>query len=353
MKYRKFGRTGLQLSEIGFGAWGIGKTSWVGADDQTSTRALMAARDAGINFFDTALVYGGGHSERLLAQTFGKSFEVIIASKAPPKNRLWPARAGVPLRDAYPKWYVLENLRKSLSNLQRETIDLYQFHVWSDEWANDAEWLKTVEEIRRSGQARFIGISINDHQPHNVIKALEAGLVDSVQVIYNLFDQSPEDTLFPYCQAHDIGVIARVPFDEGGLTGAIRPGVTFPAGDFRNYYFAGRRKQRVWERVQRLVSDAGIELQQLPDLALRFCLSHAAVSTVVPGMRTPAHVQSNVAATEHGTISTDALRRLRKHRWVRNFYAPPGTLADRIKGRARRIAKRLLPSRLASGFRQL
>ena len=182
--------------------------------------------------------------------------------------------------------------------------------------------------------------------PRYVIKALETGLVDSVQVIYNLFDQSPEDRLFPYCQAHDIGVIARVPFDEGGLTGAIQPTVTFPAGDFRNYYFAGKRKQQVWERVQRLVSDAGIQVEQLPDLALRFCLSPTAVSTVIPGMPTPAHVQSNVAASERGPLSTDLSGRVRKHRWVRNLYAPPRTLAGRIKGRARRVAKRLLPARL-------
>ncbi len=352
MRYKRFGRTGLRVSEIGFGAWGIGKTSWIGADDQVSIRALMTARDAGVNFFDTALAYGRGHSERLLAQTFGKSEDVVIASKVPPKNGLWPAPAGVPLREAYPKSHVLESLRKSLTNLLRETIDLYQFHVWSDEWADDAEWLNTIEEIRRSGMARSIGISINDHQPDNVIRALETGLVHCVQVIYNLFDQSPEDKLFPYCQANDIGVITRVPFDEGGLTGAVHPGVTFPPQDFRNQYFAGKRKRQVWERVQQLAREANIGLEQLPDLALRFCLSHAAVSTVIPGMRTPAHVQGNVAAADRGTLSTDLLDRLHKHRWARNFYAAPQSWASKVGGYIRRLSTKSSPSRVALAPRQ-
>lgn len=340
MRYRRLGRTGLKVSEIGFGTWGIGKTSWIGADDQESTSALITARDAGVNFFDTALAYGRGHSEQLLAQVFGKSKEVVVASKVPPKNGLWPAPAGVPLQQAYPKSHVLESLRTSLTNLQREAIDLYQFHVWSDEWAKDAEWLDAIEEIRRSGMARFIGVSINDHQPDNVIQALETGLVDCVQVIYNLFDQSPEDKLFPYCQAHDIAVIGRVPFDEGGLTGAIHRGVTFPPRDFRNYYFAGNRKRHVWTRVRRLVADAGITLDQLPDLALRFCLSQAAVSTVIPGMRTAAHVHANVAASDHGALSKDLVDRLHKHRWVRNFYAPPQSWASKARSYIRRLTQR-------------
>ncbi len=342
MKYRRLGRTGLRISEIGFGAWGIGQTSWIGAKDQDSIRALIAARDAGLNFFDTALAYGRGHSEQLIAQVFGKSHEVIIGSKVPPKNGLWPAASGVPLREAYPKSHVLECLQKTLSNLCRETIDLYQFHVWSDEWAGESEWLSTIEEITRSGMVKFIGISINDHQPENVIRALETKLVHSVQVIYNIFDQSPEDRLFPYCRAQDIGVIARVPFDEGALTGAIRPGVSFPIGDFRNYYFAGKRKQQVWKRVQLLVHDSETSVEQLSDLALRFCLSNPTVSTVIPGMRTPAHVLSNVSASDHGTLSENVVQRLRNHRWVRNFYAPPQTWAEKVKLYGRRVSQKTL-----------
>jgi aryl-alcohol dehydrogenase-like predicted oxidoreductase len=351
MNYRRLGRTGLEISEIGFGAWGIGQTSWIGAQDQDSIRALMTARDAGINFFDTALAYGRGHSEQLLAQVFGKSRELVIASKVPPKNGLWPAPSGVPLREAYPKSHVLECLQKTLTNLLRETVDLYQFHVWSDEWAHESEWVSTVQEIKRSGMVRFVGISINDHQPENVLQALETGLVDSVQVIYNIFDQSPEGRLFPYCQSQDIGVIARVPFDEGALTGAVHPGAAFPPNDFRNYYFGGKRKQQVWERIQQLVADAGIGVDQLPDLALRFCISNTAVSTVIPGMRTPAHVLRNVTASDRGTLSEEIIARLHKHRWVRNFYAPPRHgWTGKVMMYSRRMSERA--ARLVSGTRE-
>ncbi|HLK34265.1 MAG TPA: aldo/keto reductase [Terriglobales bacterium] len=320
MKYRQLGRTGLQVSEIGFGAWGIGKSEWVGAEDQASLTALKSARDAGINFFDTALAYGMGHSEQLLARAFGKSSEVLIASKVPPKNFIWPAQPGVPLREVFPRQYVLSSLDQSLNNLGREAVDLYQFHVWNDEWAGNDEWLSTVRDIRASGKARFLGISINDHQPANSLKALATGLIDAVQVIYNLFDQSPEDELFPYCRQHNIGVLARVPFDEGSLTGKIRPDTTFPEGDFRNQYFGGQRKQEVWDRLQRLTKDAAISVQDLPQFALRFCLSDPAVSTVIPGMRTPAHVASNAAASAAGPLSPAVLQKIRPHRWVRNFY---------------------------------
>jgi aryl-alcohol dehydrogenase-like predicted oxidoreductase len=320
MKYRQLGRTGLRVSEIGYGAWGIGQSEWVGADDEISLKALKAARDAGVNFFDTALAYGKGHSEQLLARAFGKSGEVIIASKVPPKNFIWPAQPGVPLADVFPKEYVLSSLDRSLKNLGRDAVDLFQFHVWNDEWADNEEWLSTVRDIRASGKARFLGISINDHQPANSLKALASGLIDAVQVIYNIFDQSPEDELFPYCRKHNIGVLARVPFDEGSLTGKIRTDTTFPEGDFRNQYFGGGRKQQVWERVQRLSRDAGVSPEQLPQLALRFCLSHPAVSTVIPGMRTPAHVPANAAASDAGPLPPALLDKLRPHRWVRNFY---------------------------------
>jgi aryl-alcohol dehydrogenase-like predicted oxidoreductase len=331
MKYRLLGRTGLQVSEIGFGGWGIGKTSWIGADDRDSIRALSVARDAGVNFFDTALVYGDGHSERLLAQTFGKSHDLVVATKVPPKNRKWPARRGTSLRDVFPKDHVLQCLDQSLANLQRDVIDLYQFHVWSDEWAREAEWQQTVEEIRRSGKVRFIGISINDHEPENVLLALQSGLVDTVQVIYNVFDQTPQDRLFPFCRQQGIGVIARVPFDEGSLTGTMRPDTTFPAGDFRNYYFGWGRKRRVCKRIRRLVQDVGVNLNDLPELALRFCISNHTVNTVIAGMRTPAHVERNVKASDDGLLAPELLSRLYRHRWSRNFYSPPTSWTRKIK----------------------
>jgi aryl-alcohol dehydrogenase-like predicted oxidoreductase len=320
MRYRKLGKSGFEVSEIGFGAWGIGKSEWVGADDAQSLRSLKAARDAGINFFDTALAYGGGHSELLLARAFGKSKDVVIASKVPPKNLIWPAQDGALLSDVFPAAYVLESLETSLKNLQRETVDIYQFHVWNDRWAGQREWQETVKKMRDSGKARAIGISINDHQPGNSLKALATGLIDTVQVIFNIFDQSPQDELFPYCRKHNIGVIARVPFDEGSLTGKIRPDTQFASDDFRNQYFGGDRKQEVWRHVQKIVKDAGAVLDGLPELALRFCLSDSAVSSVIPGMRRPEHAKANAAASDKGPLSPQIIEKLKANRWVRNYY---------------------------------
>ena len=321
MRFRNLGKTGFSVSEIGFGAWGIGKGDWVGADDAESLRTLRAARDSGINFFDTALAYGDGHSERLLAQAFGNSRDVVIASKVPPKNMIWPAHPDSPLADVFPSQYVLTSLDTSLRNLQRETIDIYQFHVWSDAWADQRAWQETVRQMRASGKVRGVGISINDHQPDNCLKALATGLIDTVQVIYNIFDQSPEDELFPYCAENNIGVIARVPFDEGSLTGKIRPETEFAPGDFRNEYFAGDRKKEMWKRVQKIQADAGFPLDQLPECALRFCLSHLAVSSVIPGMRSPAHVRENAEASKKGPLTPAVIEKLRSSRWSRNYYA--------------------------------
>jgi aryl-alcohol dehydrogenase-like predicted oxidoreductase len=216
---------------------------------------------------------------------------------------------------------VLTSLDETLSNLGRDQVDVYQFHVWNDRWAADDEWLETVRLMRASGKVRSVGISINDHQPANSLKALASGLVDTVQVIYNIFDQSPEDELFPYCREHGIGVIARVPFDEGSLTGKIRPETKFTEGDFRNEYFGGDRKREVWDRVSRIAQDAGVQVESMPELALRFCLSAPEVSTVIPGMRNAAHVESNVSVSELGPLPADVLGKLRAHRWVRNFYS--------------------------------
>ena len=320
MKYRELGRTGLQVSEIGFGTWGISKAQWIGADDDVSLTTLKTARDNGINFFDTALAYGDGHSEQLLGRAFGKSGEVIIASKVPPLNQVWPARNGTPLREVFPREYVLKSLDQSLANLGRETVDVYQFHVWNDEWAHDEEWLKTVAQMKSSGKVRAIGLSINDHQPDNALKALASTFIDSVQVIYNVFDQSPEDKLFPYCRQNGIGVIARVPFDEGSLTGTIRPDTVFEPSDFRNVYFKGNRKQEVWDRVSKIVSDTAVPVEQLPNLALRFCISDPTVSTVIPGMRSPGRIHANVTASDAGPLPAPMLQKLKPHRWVRNYY---------------------------------
>lgn len=320
MHYRKFGNTGLKVSDIGYGAWGIGKAMWVGADDSESLRSLHAARDAGVNFFDTALVYGDGHSEQLIARAFGNSPDIVIASKVPPRDYVWDIQPGSPLRRTFPRQHVFASLDTTLHNLGREQIDIYQFHTWHDDWASEPEWLKTLSELKSSGKVRFVGISIQNHQPANVLRALDTGLIDAVQVIYNIFDQSPEDELFPYCEQHGIGVIVRVPFDEGALTGKLTPDTQFPEGDFRHMYFKDERKRQVWDAVQAIVRDTGITLDELPSLALRFCLTPKAVSTVIPGMRNVRHVAANVAASDAGSLPPAMLAKLRPHRWVRNFW---------------------------------
>ena len=320
MKYRNFGKTGLTVSDIGYGAWGIGKAMWIGADDNESLRSLHAAHEAGVNFFDTALVYGDGHSEKLIARAFGKSPDIIIASKVPPRDYVWDVQPGSPLRRTFPRDHILASLDKTLRSLGRDQIDIYQFHTWHDDWVTEPEWQEAVRALKSSGKVGLVGISIQNHQPANVLKALDTGLIDSVQVIYNLFDQSPEDELLPYCEQHGIGVIVRVPFDEGALTGKLTPDTKFPKGDFRHNYFRGNRKQEVWNAVQFIVRDTGITLDQLPTLALRFCLSPSAVSTVIPGMRNVRHVAANVAASDAGPLPPETLRKLRAHRWVRNFW---------------------------------
>jgi aryl-alcohol dehydrogenase-like predicted oxidoreductase len=321
MEYRMLGKTGLMISEIGFGAWGIGGTLWEGSKDDESIRALHRAVDLGLNFIDTALVYGNGHSENLVGQVIkDRKEQLFVASKIPPKNGKWPAPQGTKLREAFPYDHILKSTETSLKNLHIDTIDVQQFHVWDDDWTPDTEWQDAVAKLKEQGKIRFIGISINDHQPDNALKAGAAGLVDSFQVIYNIFDQSPEKNLFPLCREKNIGIIVRVPLDEGGLTGRITSGMKFPAGDFRNHYFRDDRKQQVAERTNALTRLLGEEAATLPELALRFCLHHPAVSTVIPGMRTAANVEVNCGFSDGRKLSEKMIAEIRKHKWERNFY---------------------------------
>jgi aryl-alcohol dehydrogenase-like predicted oxidoreductase len=232
MLYRQLGKTGLEISVLGYGAWGIGGTMWIGADDDESLRALRRAIELGDNFIDTAHGYGKGHSEQLVGQVLRDASETVyVATKIPPKNRIWPAPAGVSVEETYPADWIVRCTEESLERLGVETIDVQQFHVWSDEWVGRGDWLEAIEQLKRDGKIRFFGVSINDHQPTNAVRLVESGHVDTVQVIYNIFDQSPEDELFPAVQAANVGVIVRVPFDEGSLTGRIRPDTEFPEGD--------------------------------------------------------------------------------------------------------------------------
>jgi aryl-alcohol dehydrogenase-like predicted oxidoreductase len=322
VNYRKLGRTGLEVSEVGYGAWGIAGDAWLGAKDEESLKALNRAVDLGLNFIDTALAYGEGHSERLVGKIVDERDETIyVATKVPPKNRIWPAPEGVPVEEVFPGDYVRECTEQSLSNLGLDTIDVQQFHVWQDDWVGQGDWLGAVEDLKQEGKIRAFGVSINDHQPSNAVRIIETGVVDTVQVIYNVFDQSPEDELLPACQEHGVGVIVRVPFDEGALTGRITPDTTFDEGDFRNNYFRGERKQEVHDRVRAIVSELGASEDEIAEIALRYILSHPAVSTVIPGMRSVRNVERNMAVGDGKGLSEDQVQRLKAHRWVRNFYA--------------------------------
>ena len=316
MKYRRFGRTGWDVSEIGYGMWGM--AGWTGSDDDRSLEAMQLAVDLGANFFDTAWGYGEGRSERLLGTLVraNPGARLYTATKIPPKNRRWPTRRGDALDDVFPAAYIREYAERSLVNLGVSRIDLLQFHVWEDAWANDDRWQRAVDDLRREGLIRALGVSVNRWEPWNVMDTLRTGLVDAVQVIHNIFDQAPEDELFPLCRELDVGVIARVPFDEGSLTGTLTSDTRWPAGDWRNSYFVPENLVPTVERVRALepLVSAGTTM---PELALRFILAHPDVGVVIPGMRTPPHVRANIAASDAPPLSPPTLDALRAHRWDR------------------------------------
>jgi aryl-alcohol dehydrogenase-like predicted oxidoreductase len=313
----------MDVSEIGYGAWGIGGSSWLGAEDRESLRSLHRAMDLGVNLIDTALGYGDGHSEVLVGKAVRERTgeHVHVATKIPPKNGTWPAPAGVDPDDAFPADHVRACTERSLRNTGLDVLDLQQLHVWSDEWVGRGSWLEGVQRLKDEGKIRAFGVSINDHEPANALALIETGVVDAVQVIYNVFDQSPEDELLGACAAHGVGVLARVPFDEGALTGRIGPDTTFPEGDFREAYFQGDRKRQVDDRVRAILADLGIERDELPEVALRYLLSQPAVSTVIPGMRSVRNVERNCAVGDGKGLPADQVAKLRgHHRWDRNFY---------------------------------
>jgi aryl-alcohol dehydrogenase-like predicted oxidoreductase len=321
MRYRLLPRHGWSVSEVGYGMWGMG--GWSGSDDEASLAALDRAVALGCTFFDTAWVYGNGRSERLLGETLRQHPDrrLYLATKIPPKNTRWPARASDPLDDVFPADHIRAYTEISLSNLGVSTIDLQQFHVWSDAWAGDRRWQEAVRRLKDEGLVRAVGISVNRWEPANVLRALETGLIDSVQVVYNIFDQAPEDELFSACQRLGVAVIARVPFDEGSLTGTLRSDSSWPEGDFRNIYFHPEHLQATLPRVERLTSLVPEGLT-LPQLALRFILDHPAVTTVIPGMRRISHVEQNLAVSDRPPLSGELRRRLREHRWDRTFVIP-------------------------------
>ena len=316
MKYRRFGRLGWQVSEIGYGMWGMG--GWTGSDDAESIASLQRAVDLGCNFFDTAWAYGEGHSEGLLGQLVRANprKKLYTATKIPPKNRIWPSRREFNLDDCFPPDYIEEYVHKSLKNAGLPYFDLIQFHTWEDRWVGDDRWAKRIDELRRQGLVHAVGISINRWEPWNGVRAVRSRLIDAIQVIYNIFDQNPEDELFPACAEMDVAVIARVPFDEGTLTGTLTKESKWPRGDWRNTYFVQENLVASVEHADALkpLVPAGMTMAEM---ALRFILNNSTVSTIIPGMRKVRHVESNIAAGNAGPLPAELHAQLHRHRWDR------------------------------------
>jgi len=316
LRYRTFGRTNWQVSEIGYGMWGL--AGWTGSDDAESLASLQRSIDLGCNFFDTAWAYGDGHSEVLLGQALraNPSKKLYAASKVPPKNRCWPSQREFSVDVSYPPEYVFEYVDKSLQNIGVETLDLIQYHTWEDHWLDDDRTIRTIEQLRASGKVQAVGISMNRWEPQNGIRAVKSGLIDAVQVIYNIFDQNPEDELFPACRAHNVGVVARVPFDEGSLTGTLTLQSTWPVDDWRSTYFVPENLRSSVEHadaLKPLVPDGST----MAEMALRFILNNHDVATIIPGMRKLKNVEANVASSDKGPLPSLLHSELRKHRWVR------------------------------------
>lgn len=317
MKYRRFGRMGWQVSEIGYGMWGMGG-QWKGSEDKQSERSLDLAVENGVNFFDTAWAYAEGHSETLLGKLVKRFSDrkLYTASKVPPKNRKWPSKPQFKLEDVFPADYIKEYTEKSLKNLGLEQLDLMQFHVWEDGWARHEEWQRAVEDLKKEGKVDAFGVSVNRWEPDNCIETLRTGAIDAVQVIYNIFDQAPEDHLFPMCRQLDVAVIARVPFDEGTLTGNLTKDTVFDKDDWRSTYFVPENLHPSVEHADLLkpLIPAGMTMAEM---ALRFILMNGNVATIIPGMRKEKNVLANTATSDGKGVPDKLYAELKKHRWDR------------------------------------
>jgi len=322
MRYRKLGKAGFEVSEIAFGAWGIGGGWWAGEEDNESLKSMQLAFELGVNYVDTAPNYGDGHSEELVGQAVrAAAAPVHIGTKVNPKNFKWPAAPGTPLAEAFPTDWIVESAEKSLARLGVEQIDLLQFHVWLDEWAAQDEWKEAVTRLKQQGKIRAFGLSLNfPLEPDYGAEAIATGLIDACQVVYNIYEQAPQHALFPLAQKENVGIVVRAPLDEGALSGKITPDTTFPEGSFEDFYFQGDRKRECWERGQALDFLLHGDVETLPEAALRFCLSHPAVSTVLVGMRRSEHARANVTASERGPLPAADLERLKEHDWPHNYW---------------------------------
>ncbi len=332
MKYRSLGKTGLKISEIGCGTWQLANdlNAWVGSDFEESLKSLEKFVELGGNFIDTAWIYGYDDaqpdkhpSEELIGKFLkqsGKRDQLILATKVPPKNMHWPALKGVGISEVFPNEWIEKCVEDSLQSLGVDVIDLVQFHVWQDDFADEEGWKETIQKIIKSGKVKHWGISINDYQPSNCLKTLDTGLISTIQFIFNLFHQKPTEKLLPYAKEHGIGLIARVPLDEGGLSGRLTTDTVFDEEEFRKEYFNRERLEELVRRNKALIKIASSEIKTLPELALRYLLSFDEVSTVIPGMRRVKNVEANTSFSDGRKLSEKLMGELKKHFWERNFY---------------------------------
>jgi aryl-alcohol dehydrogenase-like predicted oxidoreductase len=320
MRHRTLGRTGLPVSEIGVGAWAIGG-GWGEQKETDSIAALHRALDLGVNFIDTAAGYGDGRSERIIAKVLKERKQrVWVATKTPPAPGPWPPTPYCRDEERYSEAYLRANVEERLRCLGTDCLDLLQLHTWTRAWNRNPRPFEVLRKLQAEGKIRFIGISTPEHDQNGVVDLMRGGWLDTVQVIYNVFEQEPAAELLPAAAETSVGVIVRVVFDEGVLTGKYARDSTFPEGDFRRRYFAGDRLARAVDRTESIRKEIEGSGLTLPQAALKFALAHPAVSTVIPGIRTVAQAEANVAAVEPPDLSEELLVRLRRHSWLRAFW---------------------------------
>ena len=320
MKYRTLGKTGFEVSEISFGAWAIGG-GWGAQSDEESLAALHKAIDLGVRFIDTAAGYGNGHSERIIGKALKeRSEEIVVATKTPPADGPWPPSPYCQWEDRYSESYLRENIEERLRCLDTEAIDLLQLHTWTRAWNRDPQPFLILKKLKEEGKIRNVGISTPEQDQNSVIDLMKAGLVDSVQVIYNIFEQEPAAELLPVAQECNVGIIVRVAFDEGSLTGKYTADHSFPEDDFRSNYFAGDRLERSVRRVEAIRGDIEGSGLNLPQFALKYTLAHPAVSCVIPGMRNVRQAELNCAVSDLPDIASEYLQKMNDHRWNRGVW---------------------------------
>lgn len=320
MEYRTLGKTGLKVSVVGFGAWAAGGDMWGSQNDEETVKALKKSFDLGLNFIDTAAVYGMGHSEEVIAEFLKETkVDAIIATKVPPVNYRWPAKKGTAIKEAFPKGHIVSETEKSLKRLKRDHVDIQQIHVWTEDWIETDEWLSALTKLKEQGKIRFFGVSINAFEAASGVSLVEREVVDTIQVVYNIFEQAPEDRLFPEAIKHDMGIIARVPLDESSLTGKLSEETEFAPEDFRARYFKGEKLKETIARVEKLKKTAQKWKLSLVELALRFSFTHKAVSVSIPGIRNEKQAEENVGTGSIGPLPREIVEELKEHRWERDW----------------------------------